>query len=365
MAWGANNISPAAGTSTVTRARQRFRLKSCRYAAGSFLPCRLLSMDRIIGETDTGRNSSSCRHCSAALNTPRAAKLSGSFTRATLPNQKASMVARLLTRTRKLNRQMAVNSFQAVPSAHGSCPFLRKLHVDQSRGKARCNAAGRQPRQQPPLPQGRSQLPLPPPARRQPPWPHLGKRRAPWPGTNRTEVPQTHDGSGLNTADGAKKDQTRRHPEFRYQVICLENATGDHPGKGKQNDACHDSRENGYDRGQGNTAGSSGPVEGAVSATYLVAARPRPAPARTPKSPWVLWIMPTSPNPVVPRIRAARTDAAKVKPRETTAPKSTRTLRWQREGECYYFRHKDRDHKLWFRQSRLHTSLRFARVPDT
>src|SRR5215510_2162827 len=57
-------------------------------------------------------------------------------------------------------------------------------------------------------------------------------------------------------------------------------------------------------------------------ATNLVVARPSPAPATMPNRPCVLWIMPTSPKPIVPRSRPANTDDASVRPRDTTAPTS-------------------------------------------
>src|SRR5579883_1142021 len=56
------------------------------------------------------------------------------------------------------------------------------------------------------------------------------------------------------------------------------------------------------------------------SATYFVAVRPRPSPAKIPKVPTVLWIIPSWPKHCLPRKRAHTIEATRVKPREITAP---------------------------------------------
>ena len=56
------------------------------------------------------------------------------------------------------------------------------------------------------------------------------------------------------------------------------------------------------------------------SETYLVAVIPKPSPAKIPNMPAVLWIIPSAPNPSLPRNHAQTTDAASKNPREITAP---------------------------------------------
>jgi len=61
------------------------------------------------------------------------------------------------------------------------------------------------------------------------------------------------------------------------------------------------------------------------SATYFVAVKPSPIPAKTPNIPTVLWIMPYSPNCSRPKSLAVMTDAAKPQPCEITAPTRDQT----------------------------------------
>lgn len=56
------------------------------------------------------------------------------------------------------------------------------------------------------------------------------------------------------------------------------------------------------------------------SATYFVAVRPSPRPAKTPSMPTVLWTMPYWPKCSRPSSRAVMTDAAKFEPCDMTAP---------------------------------------------
>lgn len=58
------------------------------------------------------------------------------------------------------------------------------------------------------------------------------------------------------------------------------------------------------------------------SATCLVAVRPRPKPANMPNIPTVLWMMPSSPKPSFPSIRATRIEDTRPNPREIAAPAS-------------------------------------------